>query len=207
MKKILLAILTACLILISICGCNNNNSGDNPPSGGETVELVLSKNTKELLLGEEYELMIYSDAHRTQQITWTSSKPLVASVEDGKITAQTIGETTITATAEDGSSATCVISVVTGGKLPVLEFEFDYAEEILVSLNEKLNFEGWVKFNGMEFSDAEISYESSDNTIGTVSADGVFSPLKKGTTVVTVKAQWRNIQSELLTRIFTVTVI
>ena len=199
MKKVLLAILTACLILISVCGCNN---GEN-----NSVELVLSKSEKELLLGEEYELMIYSEEHRGQQITWTSSKPAVATVKSGKIIAQAVGETTITATAKDGSSATCVISVVTGGKLPVLEFEFDYTEEISVSLNEKLNFEGWVEFNRMEFSDAEISYESSDDTVGAVSADGVFSPLKEGTTVVTVKAQWRNIQSELLTRIFTITVI
>ncbi len=206
MKKLLLTILSAFLILISVCGCNNNNN-DNPPIEEGKVELVLSKSEKDLLLGEEYELMIYSDAHRTQQITWISSKPSVATVENGKVTAQTVGETTITATASDGTSATCVINVTTGGKLPVLEFEFDYTEEISVSLNEKLNFEGWVNFNGMEFSDAEISYESSDDTVGAVSADGVFSPLKEGTTVVTVKAQWRNIQSELLTRIFTITVI
>ena len=205
MKKLLLTILSVCLILISVCGCNKEDN--TPPAEEGKVELVLSKSEKDLLLGEEYELMIYSDAHRTQQITWISSKPSVATVENGKVTAQTVGETTITATATDGTSATCVINVTNGGKLPVLEFEFDYTEKISVSLNEKLNFEGWVKFNGMEFTDAEISYESSDNTIGTVSADGVFSPLKEGTTVVTVKAEWRNIQSELLTRIFTVTVI
>ncbi len=199
MKKVLLAILTACLILISICGCNNTQETN--------TELVLSKTTKELLLGEEYELMVYSEVHRTQQITWVSSNPSVASVEKGKVTAQTIGEATITATAKDGQQATCVISVITGSKLPVLEFEFDYTEDVAVSLNEKLNFDGWVKFNGMEFTDAQISYEVSDTTVGSVSADGVFSPLKTGTTVVTVKAQWRNIQSELLTRTFTVTVI
>lgn len=205
MKKLLLTILSACLILISVCGCNKEDNI--PPAEEGKVELVLSKSEKVLLLGEEYELMIYSEPHRTQQITWVSSNPSVAPVEGGKVIAQTVGETTITATAEDGTSATCIVSVVTGGKLPVLEFEFDYTEEISVSLNEKLNFEGWVKFNGMEFSDAEISYESSDDTVGAVSADGVFSPLKEGTTVVTVKAQWRNIQSEFLTRIFTITVI
>ena len=199
MKKVLLAILTACLILISICGCNKTQETN--------TELVLSKTTKELLLGEEYELMVYSEVHRTQQITWVSSNPSVASVEKGKVTAQTIGEATITATAKDGQQATCVISVITGSKLPVLEFEFDYTEDVAVSLNEKLNFDGWVKFNGMEFTDAQISYEVSNTTVGSVSADGVFSPLKTGTTVVTVKAQWRNIQSELLTRTFTVTVI
>ena len=205
MKKLLLTILTACFILVSVCGCNKQNN--NPSTDNNKVELVLSKTEKELLLGEEYELVIYSDAYRTQSLTWTSSNPLVASVENGKIIAQTVGETTITATATDGVSATCSISVITGGKLPVLEFEFDYEEEIAVSLKEKLNFDGWVKFNGTKFFDMEISYESSDNTIGTISADGVFLPLKKGTIVVTVKAQWRNVQSELLTRAFTVTVI
>ena len=45
MKKVLLTILTACLILISLCGCDNNNN-NNPK-----VELVLSKSEKNLLLG------------------------------------------------------------------------------------------------------------------------------------------------------------
>ena len=129
------------------------------------------------------------DGASPQEMETLITKPIENSVS------QVAGIKTLSSTVLEGYSET------------VLEFEFDYTEEISVSLNEKLNFEGWVKFNGMEFSDAEISYESSDDTVGAVSADGVFSPLKEGTTVVTVKAQWRNIQSELLTRIFTITVI
>lgn len=205
MKKVLFMILSACLILIFVCGCDNWIP--NPPSGDSAVELVLSKTEKELLLGEEYELLVYSEEHRTQKIEWTSSNPSVATVTNGKIIASRLGETLITATAEDGKVATCRINVVTGGRLPVLEFEFDYEESVSVNLNEKLNFEGWVKFNGTKFFDMELSYQSSNEMVGTVSADGTFSPLARGTTTVTVKAEWRAVQSELLTRSFTVTVI
>ena len=201
MKKILLLILSTVLVLILGCGCNNNSSKDN------AEELVLSKTEKELLLGEEYELMIYSQVHMSQTITWTSSNTSVATVDNGKIVANQLGETVIKATAKDGKTATCTIYVVTGGRLPVLEFEFDYEENVSVNLNEKLNFDGWVKFNGAKFFDMEISYELSNQTIATIDSDGTFSPLEKGTTVVTVKAQWRNVQSELLTKTFTVTVM
>lgn len=205
MKKILFIILSAVLVLISVCACKNPN--ENSSTGDVAIELVLSKTEKELLLGEEYELMVYSEAHMSQTITWTSSNSTVATVENGKIVANQVGETLITATAEDGKTATCNIYVVTGGRLPVLEFEFDYEENISVNLSEKLNFDGWVKFNGTKFFDMEISYQLSNQTIGTIDSEGTFSPLEKGTTTVTIKAQWRNVQSELLTKTFTVTVI
>lgn len=205
MKKLLLLILSAVLILMSFCACDQGPADSS--SGNQEINLVLSKTEKNLFIGEEYELVVYSESHRTQKITWTSSNPSVATVENGKIAAQTLGATVITATAEDGKVATCDINVITGGMLPVLTFEFDYDENISVDLNEKLNFYGWVVFNEMEFFDMQISYEVSNEAVGTVDSEGTFSPLAKGVTVVTVTAQWRNVPSELLTRTFTVTVI
>ena len=49
-------------------------------------------------------------------LTWSSSKPAVASVEnDGSITALTAGKTIVTATAHNGEKATCVVTVVGEG--------------------------------------------------------------------------------------------
>ncbi len=43
-------------------------------------------------------------------MTWSSDKPEVATVENGKVTAKAAGTATITATA-DGKSATCTVTV------------------------------------------------------------------------------------------------
>jgi uncharacterized protein YjdB len=50
----------------------------------------------------------------TQQVTWKSSNPKIATVADGQITALAKGTATITATANDGSgkTASCKVSVV-----------------------------------------------------------------------------------------------
>lgn len=203
MKKIISVLLSLCFVFAFVCGCNENDSSSY--SSKETVELVLSQSEKELLIGDEYGLKIYSEEHREQTISWTSSNPSVASVENGIITANKVGETKITAVAQDGSTAMCEIVVGTQGKLPVLEFEFNYESEIVVSSLERLNFEGWVKFNNKIFNDAVLSYSSSNETVGTCE-NGVFTPIRAGETTVTVQAEWRDVQSEFLTKTFTITV-
>ena len=203
MKKIISVLLGLCFTFAFVCGCNENDSSSY--SSKETVELVLSQSKKELTIGDEYGLKIYSEAHSGQTIAWTSSNPSVASIKNGIITANKAGETTITVTAQDGSTATCEIVVGTQGKLPVLEFEFNYESEIQVSVLEKLNFEGFVKFNDRIFTDATLSYSSSNQAVGTCE-NGAFTPISAGETVVTVKAEWREVQSEFLTKTFTVTV-
>ncbi len=53
---------------------------------------------------------VHPDNATDKTVTWTSSNPAVATVEGGNVTALTVGETTITATA-GGKSATCTVTV------------------------------------------------------------------------------------------------
>ncbi len=46
------------------------------------------------------------------EITWTSDDPSIATVEDGKVTGVSLGSTTITATADGLTPATCIVTVV-----------------------------------------------------------------------------------------------
>ena len=57
-----------------------------------------------------------ADADTNVDVTWTSSDEDVATVSDGRISAVGIGKCTITATTENGKSATCEVTVVKSDK-------------------------------------------------------------------------------------------
>lgn len=62
------------------------------------------------------------DEYANQNVTWSSSHEEIATVEDGVVTAkQVTGETTITATATGGKTATCVINVSADPLLDLLD--------------------------------------------------------------------------------------
>ena len=71
--------------------------------------ITLDKTTASLKTGESLTLKAtVNPAGKT--LSWSSSKPEVAVVENGKVTAKAVGETTITVTAE-GKSASCKVTV------------------------------------------------------------------------------------------------
>ena len=69
-----------------------------------------------LNIGEEHQLVatVFPENASDKSITWTSSNPQIASVDNGKVTALDSGETTITVTA-GGQSATCLVHVNEAG--------------------------------------------------------------------------------------------
>lgn len=208
-KKILSIILSAILFVTGawLVACKNDETEpEETPTVAETTELLLSATTKTLILGDEYKLFVVSTAHKESAITWTSSNTSVATVDGGEIFTQTTGETVITATAENGDTATCSIFVTTGGKVPVLAFENAYQDVITVNRQERVNLKGYVLFNGKTFTDASLSYTQTNDSVGDLT-EGVFIPKSVGETTVTVTASWHGVQSELLTKVFIIQVI
>ena len=92
----------------------------------KTVNRITSYNVcyTKLLRGDKFTLtprILPTDANN-QNVNWTSSKPAVATVDNGVVTAVGAGETIITVTTVDGGkTATCVVTVasapVTGVRL------------------------------------------------------------------------------------------
>lgn len=83
--------------------------------------ITLSKNSIQLdLNGTDEEKITYTilpaDADTNVDVTWTSNDEDVATVSDGRISAVGIGKCTITATTENGKSATCEVTVVKSDK-------------------------------------------------------------------------------------------
>ena len=210
-KNIMSVILAVTLTIVGVffVSCNETESSSSDytqSSFSSETQMQLSVESKELVLGTEYKLFVISVEHQEMEITWTSNNASVVTVSDGVLSAKGVGSAVVTATAESGVSASCAVSVTTGGALAILDFENNYGDEIQVNLQETLNLKGYVVFNGQTYNDGEISYEVSAEAIGKVE-NGVFKPLAVGETTVTVTASWRGVQSELLSKIFTITVI
>ena len=122
-----------------------------------------------------------------KSVTWTSSAPTVATVDDtGKVTAVKAGEATITVKTKDGGKqATCALTVkakvvaVTGVRLDQTEVSM-YPEETvtLVATVEPDNA-----------TNKQISWTSSNSAVANVNGSGMVTALAEGSAVITVTTQ------------------
>lgn len=206
MKKlgILIAVFVSSLAL-SLCACskNSNTGGGNKEETPEISELIIYENDVEAVLGEVIAVRA-TDGKNSVRCNWKSSDESVATVDEwGNVTAENVGNVTITAT-YGKLSATCDVKVTLGGNLPSVETEAD--ESVTVDLMHEVGLGGEVYFNGKTAAGGKVTYVVADETIGTVE-DGVFKPLKKGETTVTVIGEWKNVQSPFLTKEIAVKVV
>lgn len=111
-----------------------------------------------------------------KSVVWSSSNPKVATVKNGKITAKSVGTTTITVKTNDGSNkkATC--------KITVADIKLNKTKATLKkgkSLTLKATVSGKSK---------KVTWKSSNSKIATVSKTGKVTAKKAGTATITVKA-------------------
>ena len=81
----------------------------------DTSGITLDNSILELTIGQNITLSatITPDNTTDKTVTWSSSNPTIASVDNnGKVTALAAGTTTITATTSNGLTATCTVTVV-----------------------------------------------------------------------------------------------
>jgi len=151
--------------------------------------VTLDKSTAALKVGESTDLTAtVSPANATNKnVTWSSDKEAVATVNNGKVTAVSEGTAIIRVTTEDGSkTATCAVTV-TKAEEPVVVVNVDSValDKTTVTLNagEKITLTATVKPDNA--SNKNVTWSSSDVSVATVK-DGVISALKKGQTTITV---------------------
>lgn len=121
----------------------------------------------------------------TKDVEWESANPAVAIVSPaGLITAVGIGQTTITATAVDGSgvAATCEVSV---SGIPVMNIMLNRTSATLKT-TETMTLTATV--SPTNASDKSLRWESSDSAIATVDADGKVTAVAVGNAVITAKS-------------------
>ena len=127
MNKKIFILLPALALLLGGCNTNKPTSssqgGSSTPassesgSSTETVAVTgveLNQSEVEIEIGNSVTLQatVKPNNATNKKVTWTSSKPAVATVQNGKVTAVAAGETVVTVTTEDGNkTATCTVTV------------------------------------------------------------------------------------------------
>ena len=204
-RKWLIALLTACTAFsaLGLVACNKEKEeGKNPPPVVETTAntLTLSASAKTLDRYESFTLSASlkdADGKKVNgKVSWSSSNTAVATVDGGYVTAQGVGETTITATV-DGLSKTCVVTVEDSGALPVLALEDD---ELALLVDKNYEMGAVVLYKRAEQSDATYTYSIDNTNVATVDANGNITTKACGETTITVTASWRGVQSTTLTQ-------
>lgn len=137
-------------------------------------------------------------------VTWSSQNPAIATVDaNGVVKAKKAGSTVITAKTKNGLTARCIVNV----KVPAVKVYLDRSEDT-VEQGKRITLKATV--SPLDSTDA-VYWESADGTVAVVSAKGVVTAKKAGTTkiyaitdsgayktyTITVKASVKNKAIEL----------
>ena len=143
------------------------NTGNFTLNKGDSKEIIAS--------------LLPSDTTETSQIEWISSNNDVASVSNGVVTAKKAGSTIITARIGNISKS---ITVTVEVPVEAIELNEDY-----ISLNRGDSFEliGTVKPDDATIN-KDITYESSNEKVATVSSTGLITAIGSGDAIITAKA-------------------
>ena len=146
------------------------------------VESVsLDKTGAELNVGDMIMLTatVLPENATNKNIFWSSSKPDVASVEDGRVTALLPGESIITVTTEDGNkTAQCIVSVL---EIPVESVSLDKTELELTEGDQGKLTASVLPENA---TNKRIQWHSSDESIATVN-EGIVTAVSPGNVMIT----------------------
>ena len=145
----------------------------------------LNETSLDLLTGDRATLtatVLPSNAS-DKTISWSSSNENVATVKNGKVTAISAGQATISVTTKDGGlTASCIVSV-TQKIVPVNGVSLNYSElELSVGDSEDLI----AKVLPTNATNKEVIWSSTDEEVASVDENGKVTALKVGETLITV---------------------
>jgi len=126
------------------------------------------------------------DTTSSTELTWTSSVPSVATVDqDGMVIAGSAGQTTIKVKSSNGKVARCIVTVKDAGQIiPIKSVTLDY-ESANLEVDETLKLTATINPENTTESKT-LTWESSDSDIVSVDNNGVVTAKKEGDAIITV---------------------
>ena len=168
--------LIMALSISLMAGCSIIDKIIPKPQPGPTPEITITLDQTSLSIEEGQTATLVATVTGSESaVEWSSSNPEKATVADGVVTAVSVGSATITATVGD-KQATCEV-IVTDLILPVINFNNSSTQ---IYKGQTLNLNAEVTYGEDFANDAVIVYESSDERIATVDANGVVTGIAKG---------------------------
>ena len=142
----------------------------------EITEVRLNKSAETLTKGDTTTLtatVLPENTTYSKNVSWSSNNEAVATVsKDGIVTAKSAGTAVITATSENGKSASCTITV-NEKLIPITEVRLNKSTETLIEGDTTTLTATILPENTTNLS--RISWNSSDETVATVSSGGIFT--------------------------------
>lgn len=126
------------------------------------------------------------DTTSSTELTWESSNPNVASVDqEGMVIARSTGQTTIKVTSSNGKVARCIVSVKDVGQIiPIKSVTLDY-ESANLEVDETLKLTATINPENTTESKT-LTWESSNSDIVSVDNNGLVTAKKEGDAIITV---------------------
>ena len=147
----------------------------------DPVVLTLDQTTLVLKAGDSATLT----AGGADTVLWSSSDGSVVKVdENGNLTAQKEGSATITISAENASSAVCVVTVTPGAKDLILQAYTGTRDDFSMSVGGSVAMEVINEATNEEVTSG-IQWATEDSSVATVSDDGVVHGEGSGKTTIT----------------------
>ena len=135
----------------------------------------------------------------------TSNESEVSVSKDGVLTANALGTATVTIKYGDASDSV-EVSVGFNSLSPMLKVPSVNGDKVQMSKSSYLDLSTVVAFNGLDFTNAEVSYELKDDSFGEIK-DGVFTPAKTGETEIYINAKWNGVEGASMSKTINVSVI
>lgn len=202
MKMKRLFILLSILVAFNSCVMDENVSVNS---------ITLDTSEKTLIIDEQYQInaTVSPKDATNDKIIWQSSNSDVASVSEGLVTANAVGEAIITAVADDnGLKSTCKVVVISQfDEIPLdsLKLSVD-SDSILpadnIILHELQSDTLFPTYFPTETTDREVEWLSTDKSVALV-VNGVVTALRGGETEIIV----RSVKDESINYACKVTVI
>ncbi len=179
MKKILIMMVCALTAFIS---CDESKVEPEVKIEVESVKLSVTSDVS-LIEGETQQITatVLPNNADDKTLTWKSSNSAVATVENGLITAVAEGNATITALAENGKSATVKV-FVTAEHVAVESINITPEENFTLEIDQIKELTATILPENA--TDKSVKWESSNNGVATVDANGKVTAIETGTVTI-----------------------
>ena len=156
----------------------------------EITEVLLNKDAETLTEGDTITLsaeVLPYDTTYSKNVSWSSSNEAVATVSaDGTVTAKSAGTAVITATTENGKTASCTITVEKK-LIPITEVCLDKSSATLTE-GDTATLTATVLPENTTYS-KDVSWSSNNSEVAAVDANGTVTAKSVGTTIITATSE------------------
>ncbi len=199
-SKTFIALALSSFALFGIASCNS--AGNSATSSAVSNTIELAEKSHEMIFGETYSLLAKTSS--SEAITWESSDPSIASVDNGNVKAVGKGEAIITASVS-GAKASCLIKVGFGDLLPSLSLDNVFNDEIVLARGSSFSLKGSVSFNGASYP-CSLLAKLEEGSCLSLSGNSLLANAP-GESYVSIKTDWNGFSNSALSKKVKVTVL